>query len=102
MSQDTLRVTKGTSIEMSYTSIQQRNSETGVYSNLTSPDTITFTMTMPNGTSTSISGDQIGSTNGFYAKRKMTSTGDHEWAVRIVEGTDELVDGPFRVIVTST
>lgn len=98
----TLKVTKGTTVEMSYTSVQQKNSETGAYANIASPDSVTFTLRYPAGTSTAITGDQIGSTNGWYAKKTLTSTGDHEWKVTVVKGSDQVVEGPERIIVIST
>lgn len=98
----TLKVTKGTTIEMSYTSVQQKNSETGAYANISSPDSVTFKLRYPSGTSTSITGDQIGSTNGWYAKKTLSSTGDYEWTVVVVKGTDQVTEDPERVVVTST
>lgn len=99
----TLKVAKGTTIEMSYTSVQQRNSETGAYANIASPNSVTFSIiNQDTSTTSSTSGNQIGSTNGWYAKKTMNSTGNYTWTVTVVKDTDQVVTVPERVIVVSS
>lgn len=98
----TLKVVKGTTIQMSLTALQQYNSETQAYANLTGPDTIKFNVTSPAGTVSTHTGDQIGSTNGWYAKKTLDSTGDWEWVARVIEGSDVLVTEPERIVCITT
>lgn len=98
----TLTVTEGTTVEMLYSDVEQRNSETGAYANISSPDSVTFTLVYPNGTSTALTGDQVGSTNSWYAKKTLSSTGDYQWRVTVVKGTDQVTDGPERILVRSS
>lgn len=98
-----LKVAKGTTIQMSLTAVQQLNNETQAYANLTTPDSIKFYCRRIGTTSVSThTGDQIGSTNGWWAEKTMDSTGDYEWVGKITEGSEYLVTIPERVVVVST
>ena len=99
----TLKVVKGTTIQMSLTALQQLNSETQAYANLTTPDSVKFYVRREGTTSNSTyTGDQIGSTNGWWAKATLSSTGDYEWVAKITEGSEYLVTEPERIVVLST
>lgn len=99
----TLKVAKGTTIQLSLTALEQLNSETGAYANLTTPDSVKFNIRQKGTTSVSTStGNQIGSTNGWYALTTMNTTGDYEWVAKVTEGTQFLVTIPERISVLST
>lgn len=79
------------------------NLETGVYQDLTTPDTILFYVKNINtGAVASVAGNQEGSTNNFNAEYTFSSSGRYAWQCVVTEGSAVGKNTPITVYVESS